>query len=236
MDLLQENHLQRTVKAGIKNFLGRQGLEVSLVSRRKRLAQDLARKYAAKLVRNVPEINLELGAGPVKGKNGWLTVDFCEGADLTWDLNLPLPFPDESVCKIYSSHLLEHFFYRDLVRLLADCHRVLKRGGSFSVCVPDASIYVRAYMNSKAPDQRGVLVYEPAVISDCKMDWLNYIAYMDGHHRYMFDTENLLRVLRNAGFSDVQSRNFDPALDMAEREGESIYAVGLKSFDANSAV
>ena len=228
MKLLQENHLQRTVKAGIKNFLRRQGLEVSLVSRRKRLAQDLARKYAAKFVRDVPQINLELGAGPVKGKNGWLTIDVNEGADLTWDLNLPLPFPDESVCKIYSSHLLEHFFYRDLVRLLADCHRVLKRGGSFSVCVPDASIYVRAYMNSKAP---GVVQWEPAVIpdSDCKMDWLNYIAYMNGHHRYMFDTENLLRVLRNAGFSDVQSRNFDPALDMAEREDESIYAVGLKS-------
>jgi predicted SAM-dependent methyltransferase len=222
--------LQRTVKAGIKKFLGRQGLEVSLVSRHKRLAQDLAQKYASKFVRDVPQINLELGAGPVKGKNGWLTIDFNEGADLTWDLNLPLPFPDESVCKIYSSHLLEHFFYRDLVRLLADCHRVLKRGGSCSVCVPDASIYVRAYMDSKAPDRRpGDLVYEPAVISDCKMDWLNYIAYMDGHHRYMFDTENLLRVLRNAGFSDVESRSFDPALDMAEREHESIYAVGLKS-------
>ena len=54
------------------------------------------------------------------------------------------------------------------------------------------------------------------------------LIWTDNHH-YMFDTENLLRVLRNAGFSDVQSRNFDPALDMAEREGESIYAVGLKS-------
>jgi hypothetical protein len=35
------------------------------------------------------------------------------------------------------------------------------------------------------------------------MDRLNYIAYMDGHHRYMFDEENLLRVLVQAGFADV---------------------------------
>jgi hypothetical protein len=44
------------------------------------------------------------------------------------------------------------------------------------------------------------------------MDWLNYIAfYMSGHHRFMFDQKNLLRVLTDAGFAEVQSREFDPS-------------------------
>jgi predicted SAM-dependent methyltransferase len=173
------------------------------------------------------EVNVELGAGPVKGTNGWVTIDQCEGADINWDLNSPLPFPDQSVTNIYSSHVLEHFFYRDLMRLLVDCSRILKPGGSFSACVPDASIYVRAYI---APNSfnRSFLGYTPAIISDLKMDRLNYIAYMDGHHRFMFDEENLLRVLTEAGFTDVRSRNFDPALDMFERKHMSIYAMGTK--------
>jgi predicted SAM-dependent methyltransferase len=214
------------VKTATKNFLRRHGLEVSRIHRSKQ-AQELAIAKAAEFVRAMSQVNLELGAGPVKGKNGWVTIDHCEGTNITWDLNMPLPFPDESVSKIYSSHLLEHFFYPDLMRLLVDCHRVLKPGGSFSACVPDASIYVRAYMNAEALD-RSFLGYRPAVVSDCKMDWLNYIAYMDGHHRYMFDGENLLRVLTKAGFSDVRGRDFDPVLDMLERKYQSIYAVGTK--------
>jgi predicted SAM-dependent methyltransferase len=191
------------------------------------LARRRALAKAAELALR-PELNLELGAGPVSGKNGWTTVDACEGADLVWDLGLPLPFGESSVSKIYSSHTLEHFHYRDLMRLLVDCHRVLKPGGSFSACVPDASIYVRAYINPAGFD-RSFLVYKPAVISNSGIDLLNYIAYMDGHHRYMFDQENLLRVLAEAGFSDVRGREFDPTIDLTERKYESIYAIGIKA-------
>src|SRR5262249_17605044 len=172
------------------------------------------------------EVKLELGAGSGKGAIGWVTVDL-EGADINWDLNAPLPFPDESVTSIYSSHTLEHFFYRDLIRLLVDCNRVLKSGGSISACVPDAGIYVRAYT---APNSfnRSFLACESAVVSDLKMDRINYMAYMDGNHRFMFDEENLLRVLTEAGFTDVRTRDFDPALDKFERKYESIYATGIK--------
>jgi predicted SAM-dependent methyltransferase len=123
--------------------------------------------------------------------------------------------------------VLEHFFYRDLIRLLVDCNRVLKPGGSFSACVPDAGIYVRAYITPNSFN-RSFLAYKPAIVSDLKMDRLNYIAYMDGHHRFMFDEENLLRVLTEAGFTDVRRRDFNPALDKFERKYESIYATGTK--------
>ena len=214
------------VKLGIKGVLRWQGFEVHNV-RGQRSIKNLARAKAAEFMKALSEINLELGAGPIKGKNNWITIDLCDGADINWDLNVPLPFPDESVSSIYSSHVLEHFFYSDLIRLLIDCKRVLKPGGSFSACVPDASIYVRSYMDADTFD-RSFLVYKPAVISDLKMDVLNYMAYMDGHHRYMFDSENLLRVLTTAGFTDVRSRDFDPALDKFDRKYESIYATGTK--------
>jgi predicted SAM-dependent methyltransferase len=178
-------------------------------------------------IKSDEEIKIELGAGAVKGQNGWLTLDLSDVCDIYWDLSQPLPFPDGSVSRLYSSHVLEHFSYKDLVRLLSDCYRVLKPGGILDACVPDASIYVRAYVNPEGFDCN-FLIYKPAVFSDLKIDWLNYIAYMDGHHRYMFDQENLIRILVEAGFTDAQKRDFDASRDKLERKYESIYAFGSK--------
>ena len=55
------------------------------------------------------------------------------------------------------------------------------------------------------------------------MDILNHIFYMDGLHRYMFDTENMLAILRSCGFTAVAERQFDHRIDQAARQHESIY-------------
>ena len=44
----------------------------------------------------------------------------------------------------------------------------------------------------------------------------------------MFDEENLINTLRQAGFSDVKLREFDHQLDLKERDSESIYALAIK--------
>jgi len=173
------------------------------------------------------EVRLELGSGPVKGRKGLITLDLCRESDVCWDLSMALPFPDNSVSLIYSSHLMEHFCHRDLMQLLKDCLRVLKPGGVYSACVPDASIYVRAYSQPGTLDA-SYLAHRPAVFSDKKMDVVNYIAYMDGQHRYMFDEENLVYVLSVAGFTDVRIREFDSSIDLAERRHGSIYVSGVK--------
>jgi hypothetical protein len=54
------------------------------------------------------------------------------------------------------------------------------------------------------------------------------MAYMDGHHRYMFDSENLIVLLQKAGFRNVKLRQFDPEIDNLERDFESIYASAEK--------
>jgi predicted SAM-dependent methyltransferase len=187
------------------------------------------RIVAARMLHTHSEIKLEIGSGPVKGKNGWTTLDLSKQSNLYWDLSEALPFPEDSVDWIYSSHVLEHFHYSELIRLLKDCLRILKPGGVFSVCVPDASIYVQGYINHETFNREEYLAYKPAVISDARMDILNYIAYMDGNHQYMFDKENLVRILSHSGFTSVRLRDFDPGLDLEDRRYESIYALGTKS-------
>ncbi len=173
------------------------------------------------------EIKLELGSGPRKGLNGWTTIDI-EFADINWDLRRGIPLPDECVNKIYSSHFLEHMSYDQLLRFLHECRRVMRAEGEFLVAVPNFRLYIDAYIEGKDFKARDTW-YQPARIdTDSAMDQLNYIIYMKDQHRYMFDEVNLLNLLRKAGFSNVQLREFNPALDSIERDFESIYAVALK--------
>jgi predicted SAM-dependent methyltransferase len=127
---------------------------------------------------------------------------------------------------VYCSHVLEHFEFSDLKRLLKDVHRILKPGGNFLISVPDASIYIDSYLGKISSSE--LLQYVPAVISSKKMDILNYIFYMNGYHKFMFDEDNLTFHLEIAGFVECKLREFNPTLDLKERDYESLYMVARK--------
>jgi predicted SAM-dependent methyltransferase len=187
-----------------------------------------SRKLLRKLCNSEDPIKLELGSGSKKGVNGWTTLDRSPGCDLYCDLSKGIPFPDESVTAIYSSHLLEHLTYKEAQILLDECLRVLRPGGMFSICVPNAKLYLSAYANGKDIADSRFFDYRPAYNCTTRLDYVNYVAYMDGQHKYMFDDENLVYILQQKGFNDVQLREFDEFLDLAARSHESIYAEGYK--------
>ena len=66
------------------------------------------------------------------------------GADIIHDLRKGLPLPENSVDKIYASHVLEHIPYRELINLLRELHRILNKGGELYVSVPDVSLFINA--------------------------------------------------------------------------------------------
>ena len=166
-------------------------------------------------------IKLELGSSK-KGSNGFTTVDQ-DRADITWNLKRGIPLRDESVDFIYSSHLLEHIPYQELMIFLKECKRVLKEDGIFSVCVPNAGYYLNAYFKGEVFECHNVWE-EAKVDTGSKIDQLNYVAYLNDAHKYLFDDENLVNTLLTAGFSNAQIREFDSNLDQKERINESIYA------------
>jgi len=175
------------------------------------------------LLESPAPIKLELGAGENREIPGWTYADLNENCDLTLDLTQPLPFPDNSVDMIYSSHLLEHFRYPELLDLLGECLRILKPGGVFSAAVPNARLYLEAYQNPANFDPALFCRYEPAYNYNSKIDYINYMSYMDGHHNYMFDEENLNAILKKTGFKAVRLRGFDKLLDMEVRHFQTIY-------------
>ena len=173
-------------------------------------------------------IKLELGSGPKKGINGWTTIDQGGIADISWDLRRGIPLPDNSVDNIYSSHLLEHIPFKQLIPFLHECRRIMKSDAEFSVCVPNFCIFIDSYKERKLFTERDTW-WKPGLIdTGSAMDQLNYMAYMGDEHKYLFDKENLINTLTKAGFSNVKLRNFDEELDMLDRDNESIYAIANK--------
>jgi predicted SAM-dependent methyltransferase len=187
-----------------------------------------SRWFITKMLREKRDIHLEIGAGNKKGERGWITLDVTQDCDLYWDLRKGIPFPDESVLKIYSSHLFEHLSFNEAQALLEECLRVLVPGGFFSICVPNTRIYAEAYLSGKHLDEEQFFQHKSAYYGSSRIDYLNYIAYMDGEHKYMFDEENLVAILKNKGFESSYLREFDPDLDRLARDFESIYAEAKK--------
>jgi len=173
------------------------------------------------------EIFINLGSGPVKGKDKWINVDL-HGADICCDLRKGIPLRKNSVNKIYSSHMFEHIPFKELEKFIAECYRVLKDGGELSVCVPNARFYIDCYLKNE--DFKSEFeMFAPAIVkTGSSIDQLNYIAYLDGLHHYMFDEENLINTLKLSPFKNVMLRSFDISLDKQKRKKESIYASAFK--------
>lgn len=82
---------------------------------------------------------INLGCGNKK-QQGEIGVDIIATpeVDIVTDLNqYPLPFEDNSVDIVRSSHVFEHI--DDLIALMEDIHRMLKPGGLLEFTVPHVS-------------------------------------------------------------------------------------------------
>jgi ubiquinone/menaquinone biosynthesis C-methylase UbiE len=78
---------------------------------------------------------LNLGCGK-DIKEGWINLDCINlpGVNVVHDVNnLPLPFEDEYFNVILCKDVLEHI---DLINVLRDIHRILKKGGKLIIQVP----------------------------------------------------------------------------------------------------
>lgn len=202
---------------------GPQFLDVFDKARARRRATNAIRR----LLERPDEIWLEIGSGRKSGSHGWVTLDIEVDCDLYWDLRDGLPFPDGTITRIYSSHLFEHLTFNEGQVLMSECLRALRPGGEFSICVPNARLYLDAYARKERLNAP-FFGWTPAVQGDSLIDMVNYVAYLDGHHKCLFDEESLVRRMQSVGMVDVRLREFDPSVDLEGRDFESIYGIGYK--------
>lgn len=91
---------------------------------------------------------LNLGCGN-RYHNEWINLDFISKNDkvIAYDLHNPLPYENESMDVVYSSHVLEHFSKSHVPEFLSECFRILKKGGILRIAVPDLEQLARNYIH-----------------------------------------------------------------------------------------
>ena len=92
-------------------------------------------------------LKIDLGSGE-HTKDGFTGVDIKDcGQGVVWDITQGLPFPDNSVEEIYSSHFIEHIEDKHLITLVNEIVRVCKNGAIVFFKCPEKS-HIEAYYKS----------------------------------------------------------------------------------------
>jgi predicted SAM-dependent methyltransferase len=145
-------------------------------------------------------LNIGSGAHPMPGFVN-VDVNLAQKPDMWLDIRQGLPFADDSVDRIYTRHVLEHFYAEELTHVLAECRRVLKPGAGMRILVPSFEVACRAYL---ANDPAGLSAF-PRPYRSLGGQFVN-LVFCDGQHRIGFDFSFMQELLAGAGFSQVHKR------------------------------
>jgi len=145
------------------------------------------------------KIRLHLGCGDMI-LPGWINVDlFCELADIQADVR-KLPFPDNYADEIYSSHVIEHFNFKEAFEVLREWNRVLKPGGTIMIETPDMLASCKKFVESS--DEYRIANLYPHFFSE---PWRGSGFY----HLFLYTETQLRWTLEQCGFKNCQ-RQFAP--------------------------
>ena len=107
-------------------------------------------------------------------------------------------FEDESIEAIYTSHVLEHFYYAlnyELAFTLVEWHRVLKQGGQLMISVPDLRTLCWLYSRPDIDHQNRFHIM--------RMIFGGQTNEYDVH-KVGFDFDTLCSYLSDTGFTECQ--------------------------------
>ena len=115
-----------------------------------------------------------------------------------------IPFKNNSVDNIYSSHFLEHLCENDAQKLISECFRTLKPSGILRIVVPSLDIEVQNLRDSIKEYDRGN--YKPIQ----KYVTSNIFGYQDkySNHKYMYNFSILGNILEVTGFKNIKECQF----------------------------
>lgn len=137
------------------------------------------------------------------------------------DVRKKLPFNDDSIDFIYSSHLIEHMRKDEAKEVLGECFRVLKRGGLIRLVTPDLELIARNYIkeiediqNNKRkrddhPSENFLDILDIGV-ERSKTPFI--LKLFSSRHRWMYDQLSLTALLTSCGFNDIQKRSYKVGL------------------------
>ena len=145
------------------------------------------------------------------------------------DVRKGLPFEDNSVDYIYTSHFLEHVNKDEAIKIIMECHRILRPLGWIRIVAPDLKLLANKYIKNELKIE-DLLGYLGMRRSERKL--FNFL-YSKDHHKWIYDFQSLAHLLKTCGFEIIVRRNFrrGKCLDidiLNNREENSLYVEAQK--------
>lgn len=135
---------------------------------------------------------INIGCGHIQPE-GYINVDAraLPGVDVTCEAS-DLPFDDECLEEIFSSHLVEHFTEFELLRkILPHWRSKLKVGGALRIVLPDAVSMINDFSNGEMS------------FDDLRKVTFGAQDYEGDFHYNMYSFSSLTEMLTKAGFTEV---------------------------------
>jgi len=216
------------------------------------------------------KIKLNLGSGP-NGLNNWLNFDYGllpllskltpirrlfiilkllpSSYNLDWpkielvDISKTLPLENFSVKHIYCSHVLEHFHRWQTLKILKESHRILVKGGTIRIIIPDIKKICQNYLKELSSGKKNLRPgqnfchrwwgYEKDIPPRNIIEKLSRIFIRD--HQWHYDWHEIKILLNEAGFIKVKQCQFRQGLtpdinllDLKQYEDHSLYLEAVK--------
>lgn len=132
-----------------------------------------------------------------------------------FNLAVGVPFRENSVDYMFTSHFLEHLRLSEARRLLKESFKALKPGGLFRITVPDLEYALSLY-----PSAKEEMLERFFFVDDDSNDL--------SRHKYMYDFVLLKKMLEDIGFTKVKRLTFKagecPDLNLLDnRPDESLF-------------
>jgi len=137
-------------------------------------------------------MRVELASGE-RPHNGYLHCDMrlLESTDLVCTVEV-LPFANDSVESLLASHIIEHFSYREIDRVIEEWHRVVRPGGNILIITPNFAYIAHGYVE-------GWMDY-----TESRNRMFGGQDYPGNFHFTMFDSLSMGKTLEKAGFKNVR--------------------------------
>lgn len=160
--------------------------------------------------------------------NGWINVDALDwngNTNIIHDMNdIPYPFESEGIDEIRCVECLEHLSFRKTEIVLKEFYRIMKKGASLHIQVPDAGKAMEYYVNGEVCDcikHKPLNKKDVTANSNCSFckgkgkinpkRWLFTFTGAGKHefdfHLAIFTKEILEKRLREAGFNNICIKN-----------------------------
>ena len=175
------------------------------------------RKRIHNFLRDNEKIYIQFGAG--SGKLGeakksvletFLNTDIF--GKIPVDINHSLPFPNNSVDLIFSSHLIEHIYQRKADLFFKESLRILKDGGLLIIATPTINkMFDILYRSSKEDKEKIFQEHKNSFLGrkPTSARLINAMTHINYGHKFLFDYETLNDLALINGFKNFVITNLE---------------------------